>query len=180
MPDAGFQWTHDELGLQLTLMHSRLEDPSAPLEAIGEVMIASTETTVDVGGRPDQYEPLSLATLINRAGGTSKAFKKRSRKKKQFSVNDLTKRAKGKMSAAQPLLPSPSRLIHRSISTQVGDWNVAWGSNLVYAAIQQFGGEAGRGHSVEIPARPYILPPFAEDWAVIEEILVEWAFGEAA
>ena len=30
------------------------------------------------------------------------------------------------------------------------------GSNLVYAAIHQFGGQAGRGRSVTLPARPYL------------------------
>ncbi|OPE24472.1 phage morphogenesis protein, partial [Pseudomonas aeruginosa] len=35
------------------------------------------------------------------------------------------------------------------------------GSNLVYAAIHQFGGDAGRGHQVEIPARRYL--PFDEN-----------------
>ena len=30
------------------------------------------------------------------------------------------------------------------------------GSNKVYAAIHQFGGKAGRGRAVEIPARPYL------------------------
>ncbi len=35
------------------------------------------------------------------------------------------------------------------------------GSNLVYAAIHQFGGDAGRGHKVHLPARPYL--PSEED-----------------
>jgi phage virion morphogenesis protein len=30
------------------------------------------------------------------------------------------------------------------------------GSNKLYAAIHQFGGKAGRGRAVEIPARPYL------------------------
>lgn len=30
------------------------------------------------------------------------------------------------------------------------------GTNLVYSAIHQFGGQAGRGRSVTIPARPYL------------------------
>ena len=30
------------------------------------------------------------------------------------------------------------------------------GTNLVYAAIHQFGGPAGRGHKSRIPARPYL------------------------
>lgn len=34
--------------------------------------------------------------------------------------------------------------------------SVAIGSNMEYAAIHQFGGEAGRNRSVEIDARPYL------------------------
>lgn len=41
--------------------------------------------------------------------------------------------------------------------TVAGDGrSVDVGSNLVYAAIHQFGGKAGRGRSVTLPARPYL------------------------
>ena len=30
------------------------------------------------------------------------------------------------------------------------------GSNVLYAAIHQFGGRAGRGHKAKLPARPYL------------------------
>ena len=42
--------------------------------------------------------------------------------------------------------PSPT-------SVEIG---AGWGASAAYAAIQQFGGPAGRGHSVTIPARPYL------------------------
>jgi len=161
--DDGFRWTHNDLALELTAMRRRLNDPSDALAAIGEIMIASVQKTVEMGGRPDKYQPLSLATLIARAGGTSRAGTKKGRKK---------------MAGAQPLLDS-GRLIMQSLTAHVGNWEVAWGSNIVYAAIQQFGGMAGRGRKVRIPARPYIQEPFAEDWEEIEEVLVEWAFGGA-
>ena len=48
------------------------------------------------------------------------------------------------------------------------------GSNLDYAAIHQFGGQAGRNKSVEIPARPYLqLTPedFEEILSVTENFL---------
>lgn len=34
--------------------------------------------------------------------------------------------------------------------------SVEVGSNQVYAAIHQLGGDAGRGHAVHLPARPYL------------------------
>ncbi|MGV2130310.1 phage virion morphogenesis protein [Agrobacterium vitis] len=43
-----------------------------------------------------------------------------------------------------------------SIDAESDDCQVRIGSALVYAAIHQFGGYAGRGHKVSIPARPYL------------------------
>ena len=43
-----------------------------------------------------------------------------------------------------------------SVTHQVEPGRVVVGSNLVYAAIHQVGGEAGRNHSVKLPARPYL------------------------
>lgn len=39
---------------------------------------------------------------------------------------------------------------------QVSDRTVSVGTNSVYGAIHQFGGQAGRGRKVTIPARPYL------------------------
>lgn len=45
-----------------------------------------------------------------------------------------------------------------------------------YAAIHQFGGQAGRGHKVTIPARPYL--GFSDaDLTLIEEEAADWYFG---
>lgn len=38
-------------------------------------------------------------------------------------------------------------------SVEIG---AGWGQSGPYAAIHQFGGQAGRGHKVTIPARPYL------------------------
>ena len=48
-----------------------------------------------------------------------------------------------------------------SIDTDYDDRQAAVGTNVVYGAIHQFGGEAGRNKSVEILARPYL--PLTED-----------------
>lgn len=47
------------------------------------------------------------------------------------------------------------------------------GTNLVYGAIHQFGGEAGRGHAAKLPARPY-LGFSADDMDRIGEVLQDW------
>ena len=43
-----------------------------------------------------------------------------------------------------------------SITHEASEDQVVIGTNVIYAAIQQFGGKAGRGHKVTIPARPYL------------------------
>lgn len=36
------------------------------------------------------------------------------------------------------------------------EWSLSFGSNVVYAAIHEYGGLAGRGLTVQIPARRYV------------------------
>lgn len=43
-----------------------------------------------------------------------------------------------------------------SIVTDYDAASVVIGSNAEYARIHQLGGQAGRGHAVELPARPYL------------------------
>ncbi|MBH9392643.1 phage virion morphogenesis protein [Pseudomonas aeruginosa] len=66
--------------------------------------------------------------------------------------------AKGR--GPHPILQVTTALA-RSVTTWADRNEAGIGSNLVYAAIHQFGGNAGRGHQVEIPARRYL--PFDEN-----------------
>jgi phage virion morphogenesis protein len=43
-----------------------------------------------------------------------------------------------------------------SITAKSSSQYAEWGTNRIYAAIHQFGGKAGRGRKVTIPARPYL------------------------
>lgn len=58
---------------------------------------------------------------------------------------------------------------------QATDVSVAIGSNRIYSAIHQFGGQTGREHKTTIPARPY-LGVSDDDVAAILEI-IEDAFA---
>lgn len=57
--------------------------------------------------------------------------------------------------ASHSLLVEGNSLLTSIQNYTQGD-TVKVGSNLVYAAIHQFGGKAGRGRKVTIPARPYL------------------------
>lgn len=66
-----------------------------------------------------------------------------------------------------------------SITHVVHGDGVEVGSNLVYAAIHQFGGQAGRGRKVTIPARPF-LGIDDSDAAAIERIVARHISQAAA
>lgn len=75
------------------------------------------------------------------------------------------------------------RSIHGELLMATGNVAAAEvGTDLVYAAIQEFGGAAGRGHTSIIPAHPYMRPALdenrekiAEDAAVLFRQFVEEA-----
>ena len=118
-----------------------LEKPRPLLQAIGEYGIDSTMQRFRTGKAPDgsAWAPKSATTLARHPRGGRK-----------------------------PLI-GESRALSTTIAYQVGDKSVAWGSNQVYAGVQQFGARAGslwsgkdrRGRNAkapwgDIPARPYL------------------------
>lgn len=86
---------------------------------------------------------------------------------------------------APPKRPDPRRRntlrvtgqLRDSIRYQmIGDDTVAIGTNKIYAAIHQLGGQAGRGHAATIPARPYLGFSTA-DIEEINKIISEWVMS---
>lgn len=70
-------------------------------------------------------------------------------------------------------------ILRSSIDYKAGSGGVEIGSNLVYAAIQELGGDAGRGGSVHLPARPYLGLDDA-DQDEIADIVDDWLRGALA
>ncbi len=66
--------------------------------------------------------------------------------------------------------------LRNSIAWTVRGNAIIVGTNLVYARIHQYGGYAGRGRKVRIPARPY-LGITEEDRREAESLLKEWLRG---
>lgn len=116
------------------------------LKIIGQVIRTSIIETFEAGGRPEAWEPLSEATLLTKKGGA-------------ILVNQGF--AGGLMG---------------SVHEEVGDNYVMVGTDKVYGAIHQFGGQAGRGQKVTIPARPW-LEIQDEDWPEMLAELNDYLMG---
>jgi phage virion morphogenesis protein len=83
--------------------------------------------------------------------------------------------------------PKSKRLLYRrgalmrSIIFQgFPDGSVILGSNLVYAGIHQWGGNAGRGHKSKIPARPFLGVPRDFERQFFDDPAIKAALGIAA
>lgn len=67
-------------------------------------------------------------------------------------------------------------LLRRSIEYAATPDKVMVGSNLKYARIHQLGGKTGKGHKVDMPARPY-LGVSAEDMEEVRETVADFLKG---
>lgn len=96
------------------------------------------------GGTP--WKPLASWTIV---GGLLK-------RKAYGKKGDLL--ARGKKYLANKRILIASGALQRSVHHQATATSVAIGSSgsIPYAAIHQFGGKAGRGKKVSIPARPWL------------------------
>ncbi|WP_051775587.1 phage virion morphogenesis protein [Paenibacillus tyrfis] len=113
-----------------------------------------------------RWKPLSPATLEARARRRSK--RKDGSSGYKTKRGKVSKRAQRIIASGRPLKDT-GRLM-RSIATKATNEGLAVGTNLAQAAIQQFGGPAGRGKKVTIPARPYLGVSSSEEADIMELI----------
>lgn len=110
----------------------RVKNVASPLRAFGRVMLRSIADNFDREGRPQQWQGLSQATRGGRRG------------RQPFASRILQDTG---------VLKSSVRFLVRGNTLRIGPTGPA----AIYARIHQLGGRAGRGLSVTIPARPYLL-----------------------
>jgi phage virion morphogenesis protein len=136
----------EQIAAALRLLQGRVADLRPVFDELGAGLVAGTLDRFERQEGPDgkPWRELADATLIRRAGGM-RAFRKGS--------NRRTK-AVERLAGAQILIDS-GRLM-RSITHRAGRDRVEVGTNLVYGAIHQLGGKAGRNRAATIPARPYL------------------------
>ncbi len=110
-----------------------VEDPQQVMRGVAGIMADAAEDQFEAEGRP-AWRQLAEATVARRT-------------RQGTWPGRILQISSGGLAA--------------SVVTATGTTTAAIGSNKVYAAIQQLGGQAGRGHKVTIPARPYLV--FGED-----------------
>ena len=120
----------------------------AVFSAIGEELLLSTDARFDSQTDPDgrPWEPLNA---------------KYAEWKRAFHGHDRILKLRG--------------YLRDTLRYQATDVSVAIGSNRVYSAIHQFGGQAGREHKAAIPARPYLGGSYDDVAAILE--IIEDAFA---
>ena len=131
-----------DVSRELKVIADRFGNALPAMQIIGRRVLSSVIENFQAGGRPKGWQPLSPVTLAKKKGGS-------------ILVGD---------GFGGGLLGS----IH--FKTEPSAVMVSTGTNKKYAAIHQFGGQAGRGHKVTIPARPYLMVQ-DQDWAEIKDDL---------
>ncbi|WP_321367602.1 phage virion morphogenesis protein [uncultured Desulfuromusa sp.] len=124
-------------------------DLTPAMKAIGEHLLRSTEENFRGEHEPDgtPWKPLKVLSYhLGYSIGKKKATHTKS--------GSLTA-AFSKYLAGRKIL-TDSHELRNSIHYSASRTSVAIGSGKVYAALHQFGGKAGRGKKVTIPARPFL------------------------
>lgn len=126
----------------------RLDNAEPGMKLIGETALESIQRNFEEGGRPRKWKRL--------APSTRKARKR-----------------KGKWPGKILMIAGAAGGLFGTISYKAYSDKVVMIANKVYAAIHHFGGMAGRGKKVKIPARPFMMIQ-DEDWREMKEELSQF------
>jgi phage virion morphogenesis protein len=127
-------------------LEERGENLSGLMRSFGEYMKGSIQKNFDAQGRPVKWAPISFGTKV--AWHT---------KRRSYWTKKDKMSKKGKAAWSGRLVLTDTGRLRRSIYATAGGDSLTLGTNVIYAALHQFGGQAGRGKKIFIPARPYLL-----------------------
>jgi phage virion morphogenesis protein len=152
-----------EVNALLRGVSARGKNLKPAMKSIGQLVRTSVIKNFETGGRP-AWKPLSEATIFG-----------------SFKGQMVTKRGKLRKPVERKLgfrkiLIDTGRLM-KSLNSKAYPDRAEVGTNVVYAAIHQFGGPAGRGRKVNVPARPFLMVQ-DEDWSGIKDILIRHLTGD--
>lgn len=133
-----------EIQQLLKKLISKTENLRPLMKNIAGIMLDSVEENFEKEGRPDKWQGLAKTTI-------------KQRNKKGYWPGRILQ-VRGELAA--------------SITSKYDENSAVVGTNKVYAAIHQFGGEAGKNKKVKIPARPYLKLGDKENKQIIENILL--------
>ena len=148
-----------EVKALLQKLQGKAQNMAPVLRTLGEQIVERTKQRFATSTAPDgtTWKPNSAATLAalserimghrDKMGARSNAYRKKD--------GSLNARGQARMDNKKPLIGESGDL-RRQIVWGVSGNELTVSANMKYAAIQQFGGQAGLGKKVTIPARPFL------------------------
>lgn len=127
---------------------------------------------LEIAQKTSNLRPLMKNIAGIMADSTEENFKEEGRPKWK-DLSEKTKTARKKTGHYPGQILQVSGQLALSVTTQYDDTSAVIGSNKVYAAIHQLGGQAGRNKKTTIPARPY-LSLFENDYHDILEVIEKY------
>lgn len=111
---------------------------------------------LEIAQKTSNLRPLMKNIAGIMADSTEENFKVEGRPKWK-DLSEKTKTARKKTGHYPGQILQVSGQLALSVTTQYDDSSAVIGSNKVYAAIHQLGGQAGKNKKTTIPARPYLV-----------------------
>ena len=111
---------------------------------------------LEIAQKTSNLRPLMKNIAGIMADSTEENFKVEGRPKWK-DLSEKTKTARKKTGHYPGQILQVSGQLALSVTTQYDDTSAVIGSNKVYAAIHQLGGQAGKNKKTTIPARPYLV-----------------------
>ena len=145
MAEITIELKKEEIDKLVADLNKKSEDLSSAMSNIAAVMRDGVIENFLQQGRPTPWKPLAEVTTKAKVGG-------------RFRGSDNILRV--------------TNTLFSSIQEFSSAREASVGTNSIYGAIHHFGGRAGRGRKVEIPARPF-MQISKEEEAEIADILLE-------
>lgn len=111
---------------------------------------------LEIAQKTSNLRPLMKNIAGIMADSTEENFKEEGRPKWK-DLSEKTKTARKKTGHYPGQILQVSGQLALSVTTQYDETSAVIGSNKVYAAIHQLGGQAGKNKKTTIPARPYLV-----------------------
>jgi phage virion morphogenesis protein len=150
----------EQVKAMLADLKARAQNLKPAMSIVGQIVRSSVIKNFMQGGRPEKWKPLAESTIL---GGI---------RKKDFTKEGRLREPVSRRLRGDKVLIDTARLMN-SIKPKAFADRAEVGTNVIYSAIHQFGGKAGRGKKVTIPARPFLMVQ-DEDWTEIKSALTEY------
>lgn len=134
----------------LQALSKRVSNMQPILQAIGEDIMERTKQRFGTSTGPDgqRWQGNALATV------QALLARERARKGGVLKNGNLSKKVQTGLTGKKLLVDTGS--LARQFHVSANANSVTVGNSMIYAAIHQFGGKAGKGKKVTIPARPFL------------------------